>query len=218
MPSERIQRVIDGYLDEIEVATKDGRWNDVSELTQKVLELDDSNEDAKAFAKLAGDSGAEMGQTTEYEGSESSETSDAPDSLGGWLILVGLGLLFNTWIFITNAANSFNTKLYPGRTTPDEELFYTIDGFSCLIFAGANVILAFLYFMKKQSFPNVYVGVLCTATAWSFLNWLWAANVLNPNLNDVSYYLIHTILMLVTSAAWIPYMRKSKQVKATFTR
>ena len=53
MPSERVQRVIDGYLDEIEVAAKDGRWNDVSELANTILELDDTNDDAQTFLKLA---------------------------------------------------------------------------------------------------------------------------------------------------------------------
>ena len=52
MPSERVQRVIDGYLDEIEVAAKDGRWNDVSELANTILELDDTNDDAQTFLKL----------------------------------------------------------------------------------------------------------------------------------------------------------------------
>ena len=40
MPSERVQRVIDGYLDEIEVAAKDGRWNDVIELAIIALVAD----------------------------------------------------------------------------------------------------------------------------------------------------------------------------------
>ena len=53
MPSERVQRVIDGYLDEIEVAAKDGRWNDVIELANTILELDDTNDDAQTFLKLA---------------------------------------------------------------------------------------------------------------------------------------------------------------------
>ena len=53
MPSERVQRVIDGYLDEIEVAAKDGRWNDVIELANTILELDDTNHDAQTFLKLA---------------------------------------------------------------------------------------------------------------------------------------------------------------------
>ena len=73
MPSERVQRVIDGYLDEIEVAVKEERWNDVIHLSQTVLELDDTNEDAQTFANLAA---SRVSASTDHLDNEGSITAD----------------------------------------------------------------------------------------------------------------------------------------------
>ena len=78
MPSERVQRVIDGYLDEIEVAAKDGRWNDVSELANTVLELDDTNDDAQTFADLAASRVSASTDHSDNEESSDSESDEPP--------------------------------------------------------------------------------------------------------------------------------------------
>ena len=53
MPSERIQRQIDALLDEAGAATSAGQWPAVAEKARAVLAIDEGNEDAAAFLKMA---------------------------------------------------------------------------------------------------------------------------------------------------------------------
>ena len=53
MPSERISRIIDRYLGDIETAVIDERWEDAIGLALRVLELDSQNADAEKILKLS---------------------------------------------------------------------------------------------------------------------------------------------------------------------
>jgi len=77
MPSERVQRVIDGYLDEIEVAVRDQRWMDVDELAKTAVELDEDNEDLKLFLRLANKKLTEF--SADSESSPSARSNSNPD-------------------------------------------------------------------------------------------------------------------------------------------
>ena len=53
MPSERVQRQIDGFLDQAEEALQARDWDKASDLVQRVLSIDSTNGDAQTFLKLA---------------------------------------------------------------------------------------------------------------------------------------------------------------------
>jgi eukaryotic-like serine/threonine-protein kinase len=53
MLSERVQRQIDGFLDQAEEALQSRDWEKASDLTQRVLVIDPENADAASFLKLA---------------------------------------------------------------------------------------------------------------------------------------------------------------------
>ena len=53
MPSERIQRRIDKFLDQAEEAADQKNWPEVRELARRALRLDADNTDAKAFVEMA---------------------------------------------------------------------------------------------------------------------------------------------------------------------
>ena len=53
MLSERVQRQIDGFLDQAEEALQAREWEKASDLTQRVLVIDPENADAASFLKLA---------------------------------------------------------------------------------------------------------------------------------------------------------------------
>ena len=53
MPSERIQRRIDALLDEADAAVTGGEWSSVAEKARAVLAIDEANEDAIAFLRMA---------------------------------------------------------------------------------------------------------------------------------------------------------------------
>ncbi|MDA1002971.1 MAG: hypothetical protein O3B31_06430 [Chloroflexi bacterium] len=65
MPSERIQRRIDSFLDEAEAASSSGEWSAVAEKARAVLSIDADNEDAQAFLTMAEANGASATAPTE---------------------------------------------------------------------------------------------------------------------------------------------------------
>ena len=58
MPSDRIQRRINALLDEADEAVTARRWDEVAEKGRAVLVIDEANEDAVAFLKMAEANGA----------------------------------------------------------------------------------------------------------------------------------------------------------------
>ena len=53
MATERMQRRIDALLDEADVSVTAGEWASVAEKARAVLAIDEANEDAAAFLKMA---------------------------------------------------------------------------------------------------------------------------------------------------------------------
>lgn len=53
MPSERIQRRIEAFLDQAEAASDEGDWRQVAEKARAVLAIDAENEDAADFLQMA---------------------------------------------------------------------------------------------------------------------------------------------------------------------
>ena len=53
MPSERMQHRIDAFLDEADEAAGRKEWATVAENARAVLAIDDTNEDALSFLKMA---------------------------------------------------------------------------------------------------------------------------------------------------------------------
>ncbi len=53
MPSERVQRQIDGLLDQVEAAVAALAWDQVRDLTARVLAIDSENADARTFLAMA---------------------------------------------------------------------------------------------------------------------------------------------------------------------
>ncbi len=64
MPSERVQRQVDGLLDQVEVAVGALEWDAVTDLAQRVLSIDPNNSDARTFLTMAGDDEAAGGTDT----------------------------------------------------------------------------------------------------------------------------------------------------------
>ncbi len=76
MPSERIQRRIDSFLDEADAASTTGDWSPVTEKARAVLAIDAENEDAGSFLKMAEANG--VGTTGTISQTISEEAYAAP--------------------------------------------------------------------------------------------------------------------------------------------
>jgi transglutaminase-like putative cysteine protease len=152
-----------------------------------------------------------------------------PSGLGGWLILVGIGILATPIVVATtmqrvwslfSVANWHDLTAPTGaRYSPGMQVYliYVIC-FNAALVAG-SVLLTFLFFQRRRSFPRVYIWFLVFSTVTSV-----ASNILNSSLgvqgaDKAGSAVVQSIIQAcIQLGIWIPYMLKSGRVKNTFVR
>ena len=147
--------------------------------------------------------------------------------LGGWLILVGLGVVFTPLKLLAVVPKTFLTIFNDGTydliTTPGTEAYHpfwsTIIWGEILVNAVifvASIYLAYLYFSKKSLFPKFYIWIAVGSLAFILLDAVLVKVVLpNEPIFDpdtIKEVARSGIVVLI----WVPYMMLSKRVKATF--
>ena len=151
------------------------------------------------------------------------------EGLGGWLILVGLGVIVSPLriiAFIFPAYSEiFSNGSWDMLTTPGTEAYnplwapiligeIAING----SLAIAWLFMAILFFSKKRVFPNWYIGIMVFTLVFILVDALAIMAVL-PNepifdpdtTKEFARQFISTLI-------WVPYMLVSKRVKATFVK
>lgn len=153
---------------------------------------------------------------------------EVKSGLGGWLILVGFGVLIGPFIILTQVPKFltiFKNGSYEILTTSSnaayhplwapviwgEILINTVLFFACIY-------LIFLFFSKKVLFPKLYIGIALGSLIFVILDAVLvkvvvpSEQIFNPEtIKDVFRSLVGVII-------WVPYMIKSKRVKVTFVK
>ena len=147
--------------------------------------------------------------------------------LGGWLILVAIGIVFTPLKIAFDTASLYSEIFTEGYwdllNTPDTEYYHVLWKPIFLGEIGFNLMLlalwlwvAFLFFNKKLQFPKWYIGALLSTFVLIVLDAL-AVKLVLPDVPmfdaDTGKEILRT---LVSCVIWIPYMLVSKRVKATF--
>jgi len=152
-----------------------------------------------------------------------------PSGLGGWLILVGFGIvggplmvvvaLVKVWPLF-GAANWHDLTAQSGaRYSPGWQayLIYVIVANIALI-AGA-ILLGFLFFQRRRRFPRVYIGFLLFIAAANIVSTILSSSVSVHGENSAGAAPLQSLVQVfVQLGIWIPYMLTSKRVKNTFVR
>ncbi len=151
------------------------------------------------------------------------------DGLSGWLILVGVSIILTPLVTIINTFPGYYSVLskgYLGALMTHGSSAYDPVFASVLIGEMVTSVIliflfgyvAYLFFMKKKSFPKWYIGimiltvVLILVDSWGLAAFIPSHQFFNSNT------LSEFIQTLVWAVVWTPYMFLSKRVKATFTR
>ncbi|HEY9592918.1 MAG TPA: DUF3857 domain-containing protein [Spirochaetia bacterium] len=152
--------------------------------------------------------------------------SPAVSGLGGWLILVAVTLFAQpiasaatlgrivpllkpeTWKSLTDPAGARYHALW-GPTLFLEAVTAVALGLAC-------VLLIVLFFQKRRLFPRLYVGVRIAAAVLVAAD-LVLVTLLPPAKDVVSTAAGQLAAALIACALWVPYMLKSRRVRATFT-
>lgn len=147
--------------------------------------------------------------------------------LGGWLILVGFGVLITpirllvtliptykpifengTWEALTTVGSEAYTP-YFGSLLVGEVAFNTI-------MVAASMYLIYLFFSKHYLFPKLYIGIVAASLifipldAWLVTKVFPGEAMFDP---DTTKEFMRTF---ITCVIWVPYMLVSKRVQATF--
>lgn len=152
--------------------------------------------------------------------------------LGGWLVLVILGL-FVSVSFQAHGAYESVTMFTDGTveflSDPSSEVY--IPGYGGLlkfefiaeiIFLTAGIYLIYLFFKRSRKFPKYYVPFLMISTIYVILDYALLSSVsvsgeIQQVINDTLLEQDEKIGRVIIGALiWGLYMKKSKRVKATF--
>jgi hypothetical protein len=159
--------------------------------------------------------------------STATSSSSQLKGLGGWLILVGFGLVFGLLRLIVDVSATF--KPYIGtdlldKLTNSNSASY-IPNFNLLFYAESAIsiflvlmclYLIILFFTKNKKFPKYYIFITLFIILSIPLD-TYIASVIISKADVWSGETIKSIFQaLFSGAIWIPYMLKSKRVRNTF--
>jgi hypothetical protein len=153
---------------------------------------------------------------------------DGPVGIGGWLILVTIGLVLTSLrlasVLATDFAPLFSDEIWTPLTSPDSPaynpyfkaiIFYEITG--NVIVMLAPVLLLTLLFIQKRSFPKLMIGFLIFSATFGLLDTMLAFKVYEPDTASKFEMYGEVARTILSAAIWIPYFLISKRVKNTFT-
>lgn len=147
--------------------------------------------------------------------------------LGGWLILVGLGVVFGPFRILAELVKAYKPIFKDGTwdllTNPLSEYYnpafknfaifeFTVNGVIIL----ASFYMIYLFFSKKTLFPKMFIWLQVISFVFVLLDALIASSIF-PDMQAFDAETTKTLMRIfIYSAIWIPYMLVSKRVKATF--
>lgn len=150
------------------------------------------------------------------------------DGLGGWLVVVALGLIFRPLMFV-GACVQLGPSIFPldvwRNLTLSGNAAYHPLWMPILLFemtynivaAVFSVLLLVLFFQKRQAWPRCFIGFMIFMLCGVVVDQMLAANI--PALVKTQSDSTKDLTKIFFAAAiWIPYTLRSERVRATFRR
>jgi hypothetical protein len=147
--------------------------------------------------------------------------------LGGWLVLVGIGVVVGFLRMMATTASTFlplfEEGVWQALTSPESETYHPLWApiivgevvFNCGM-VGATAWLAYLFFSKSYLFPRAFIAL--TVTSLIFIPFdAWVVTFVlpeEPMFDPVTAREFGRVF--VGAIVWIPYMLVSRRVSATF--
>ena len=125
-----------------------------------------------------------------------------PVRLGGWLLLIGLGMIVGLFASLAAAYGAITTG------QPGVAALHIFDSVTY------STLLA-LFFMKHRWFPIVFIGYAALSLLIITLVF-FTASAPNYNAVDLAQIRLEFFRTIVSCAIWIPYMLRSHRVLNTF--
>ncbi|MGB1238714.1 MAG: DUF2569 domain-containing protein [Pseudomonadales bacterium] len=147
--------------------------------------------------------------------------------LRGWLILVGIGIVFTPIRLILTLTPAykpmFEEGVWSAITTQGSASYVPHLGSIIIGEMSVNAIvfclsiyLIYLFFKEHYRFPKLYIALLSFTLAFAVIDaWLVSQLIPGAPMFD-SETQLDIMKSALTAAIWIPYLLYSKRVKATF--
>lgn len=147
--------------------------------------------------------------------------------LGGWLILVGFGVLISPFFFFGTLAtylsiiNDGSYKLLTDQSSIfyipywREIFFFELSVTLCFGFASAFNI--FLFFKKKKLFPKLFIYLHLLGIVYILVDAFLVKLILPDEPMWDPDTIKELLRALISAGIWVPYMLVSRRVAGTFT-
>jgi transglutaminase-like putative cysteine protease len=149
---------------------------------------------------------------------------DEPAGLGGWLVLVGLGVTltpFRIMATLIQTLPSYGAATWAAYTTPGTSsyhpawapilMFELIGNIAMLVF---TVFLAWLFYRRRRQFPVVFTWTVLLS--WLIVAADHLASGLVPLADPEPTNWSRELMRLLVALIWVAYMRRSRRVRNTF--
>jgi hypothetical protein len=155
--------------------------------------------------------------------------ASAPTGLGGWLTLVGIGLVISmilqVRVFVFTLLPLFSNGSFARISQPASEYYYPalamlvfIEVAINLALIGFTVWIMVLFLARSRLFPRMYIALLSASIVFLLAD-VAALHFILPDQPSFDAETTKTLVQACIAACiWIPYMLYSVRVKNTFVR
>ncbi|WP_157794012.1 DUF2569 domain-containing protein [Paenibacillus donghaensis] len=152
-----------------------------------------------------------------------------PSGLGGWLVLVQIGLIITLFRVTLQLLNynlpSFNAEYWDVLTSKQGELYHPLWGPMIVFETASNLLLLLfsvfslvLFYRKKATLPRMIILLFCGNLLIGIIDYIFLLNI--PLLRETGQgsSIRDLVRAALICATWVTYFRKSERVENTFVR
>ena len=149
------------------------------------------------------------------------------DKIGGWLILVAIGLIFAPIrllvVLFKDLLPALSADTWSRLTTPGTEAYHPLwaplllfEVIGNCLFILSPVIIAVFFFQRKRFVPRLIIVLLLANLVFVTIDYFAADLIPFVAAQEDLGSLKELIRALIACAIWVPYFLVSKRVKGTF--
>lgn len=158
---------------------------------------------------------------------KATKTHSKYQGIGGWLTFVALGLLVTPVVLVIHLLGTYLPLLTDGTlqalSDPSSEAYHplwipliTFEVVGNLLMLLGYCYLLYTFFKRSETFPKSYIFLTIASLIFIAVDFFAADLIPAVAEQDDSEMLEQLIRAAIGCAIWVPYMLKSKRVKATF--
>ncbi|NIS81888.1 MAG: DUF2569 family protein [Anaerolineales bacterium] len=161
------------------------------------------------------------------------EIQDMPDAepkyknIGGWLILVGIGLVITPFIraliIYNDLLPAFSNDIWSVLTTPGMAAYHPLwapllifELLGNVLFGLATIILLVYFIRKMRSFPQLYIIFLLAQMGFILVDFVLANQIPFVRQSGVGISARQIFEAFIWPLVWIRYFLVAERVKGTF--